>query len=87
MDLQQLIQSITPEIYQNLKRSIELGKWPDGRVLTPEQKENSLQALIAYETLHFPEEERSGYVPPKPQKAEQCDKPEHAHTDQPIKWQ
>ena len=26
----QAIENITPEIYQNLKLAIEIGKWPDG---------------------------------------------------------
>ena len=33
MDLKQLLDSITPEVYESLKRAIEVGKWPDGRVL------------------------------------------------------
>lgn len=60
-----LIQNITPEIYQSLKTAIETGKWADGRRLTQEQRELSLQALIAYETEHLPAEERSGYLPPR----------------------
>ena len=40
-----------------------LGKWPDGRKLTPEQREISLEAVIYYENLHnIPEEERTGYL-------------------------
>ena len=38
------IENITPEIYQNLKLAVEIGKWPDGRKLTQEQKELTLQA-------------------------------------------
>jgi len=65
MEFQELIEAITPEIYNKLKRSVELGRWPDGTQLTPIQKENTLQAIIAYDDLHKPEEERVGYVPPK----------------------
>ncbi|GAA6169738.1 YeaC family protein [Sessilibacter corallicola] len=65
MNIQDLLETVTPEIYENLKRSIELGKWPNGQKLTKEQKENSLQLVIAYEQEHFPEQERTGYVPPK----------------------
>lgn len=87
MNLEELVNSITPEVYGNLKTAIELGKWADGRVLTSEQKEHSMQAVIAYELKHFSAEERSGYVPPK----------SHSHCggegdvaepeDQPLKWQ
>jgi len=61
-DFDQLIRSITPEIYRNLKQAIELGKWPDGRKLTAEQKENTFQAIIAYEHQNIAEENRTGYI-------------------------
>ena len=59
------IENITPEIYQNLKLAVEIGKWPDGRKLTQEQKELTLQALIAWEIHNLPEEERIGYMGPQ----------------------
>ena len=39
MDIEQIIDSMTPEVYQRLATAVELGKWPDGVALTPEQKE------------------------------------------------
>lgn len=63
MNIEDLIASMTPMIYNNMKEALELGRWGDGRVVTPEQKENSLEALIRYEHLHnIPEEQRVGYV-------------------------
>lgn len=59
------IGNITPEIYQSLKLAVEIGKWPDGRKLTQEQKELSLQAMIAWEQQNLPEEERTGYMGPQ----------------------
>jgi uncharacterized protein YeaC (DUF1315 family) len=59
------IANITPEIYQNLKLAVEIGKWPDGRKLSQEQKELTLQALIAWEMHNLPEEERIGYMGPQ----------------------
>ena len=61
----QMIENITPEIYQSLKTAVELGKWADGRKLTVEQKELSLQAVIAWELQNLPEEERTGYMGPQ----------------------
>ena len=58
----QAIENITPEIHQSLKLALEIGKWPDGRKLTLEQKELTLQALIAWETRHLPEDQRIGYM-------------------------
>lgn len=66
MDFQQMLDNITPEIYQSLKRAIELGKWPDGKLATKEQKQMCMQAVIAYETKHLPEDQHTGYIPPKP---------------------
>lgn len=62
MDFQQLLDSVTPDIYENLKRAVELGKWPDGAQLSNEQRENCLQVMIAYETKHLSPEERTGYI-------------------------
>lgn len=39
MELDDLLAAMTPEIYQRLMTAVELGKWPDGVSLTPEQKE------------------------------------------------
>lgn len=54
---------MTPNIYQRLKSAVELGKWPDGRLLSEEQKQISLQAVIAYEIKHnLPEDQRIGFI-------------------------
>lgn len=58
----EMIENITPEIYQSLKLAVEIGKWPDGRKLSQEQKELSLQAMIAWELQNLPEDERTGYM-------------------------
>jgi len=62
MTYEQLIQAMTPEMHQSLKRAVELGKWPDGRKLTPEQKDICLRAVIAYDVENKPEEERVGFI-------------------------
>lgn len=62
MDYEQLIESLTPDVVERLRRGIETGRWPDGRTLTPEQREHSLAAVIAWEQRHVPEEERTGYI-------------------------
>ncbi len=65
MDLHKLLRSLTPQIYASLCRAIELGRWPDGRSLTAEQRALCLQAVIAYDAEHKPVSERVGYLPPK----------------------
>ena len=61
----QMIENITPDIYESLKLAVEIGKWSDGRKLTAEQRELSLQAMIAWEIKNLPEEERTGYMGPQ----------------------
>lgn len=58
----EMIEKITPEIYQNLKQSVELGKWPNGKPLTAEQRETCLQAIIAWEVKNLPEDKRTGFI-------------------------
>lgn len=85
MNLQQLLVNLTPDIYQNLRRAVELGKWPDGKPLIREQRELCMQAVIAYEHQHLPPEQHTGYIEPQPHAhcgSHEHD-PEHA---QPIKW-
>ncbi len=52
MDVKDLIAAMTPEIYQRLVQAVELGKWPDGVALTPEQEENSLQAVMLWQSMN-----------------------------------
>jgi uncharacterized protein YeaC (DUF1315 family) len=61
----EMIKNITPQIYQNLKLAVEIGKWPDGGKLTAEQRELTLQAMIAWEIQNLPEDERTGYMGPQ----------------------
>nr|WP_281646212.1 DUF1315 family protein [Parendozoicomonas sp. Alg238-R29] len=71
MDFEQLLSTLTPEIVASMKRAVELGKWPDGRVLTQEQREQSLQAVLAWEARNLPEEQRIGYMPQTCKSSEQ----------------
>jgi uncharacterized protein YeaC (DUF1315 family) len=61
----EMIENITPDIYESLKLAVEIGKWSDGRKLTQEQKELSLQAVIAWELQNLPEDQRTGYMGPQ----------------------
>jgi uncharacterized protein len=78
-DFARIAAQMSRDVYLNLRQSVELGRWPDGRKLTAEQRATSLQAIIAWEALHLPEHERAGYI----------DKPEcasHEHEEQPVNW-
>lgn len=56
------VEALTPELYRRLRSAVETGRWPDGRAVTPEQRAHALQAVIAWESLHLSEEQRSGYI-------------------------
>ena len=62
MDYQQLLNRLSPDIVDRLRRGVETGRWPDGRALSDAQREHSLQAVIAWDSRHRPAGERVGYV-------------------------
>ena len=66
MSIDKLIESVTPEVYENMQAAIATGKWPNGVEVTSEQRENCLQIVIAYDGIHKDAEERVGYLPTKP---------------------
>ena len=87
MDFEQLINNITPEIHASLKRAIEIGKWPDGRVLSSEQKALCMEAVINYEQRFVEHKDRVGYID-RGSKAEgeQCDDEPDSDEETPLKW-
>ena len=50
MSVDKLLESMTPEVYENLKTAVELGKWENGVALTQAQKDSSLQAVMLYQS-------------------------------------
>lgn len=87
MNFESLIENINPTIYAGLQRAIEIGKWPDGRPLTPEQREHCMTAVIAYDLKKQPETERVGFID-RGSKAEgeMCDDEPDPSTPQALKW-
>ena len=82
MDYQQLIDSMSPEIYRNLKCALELGKWPDGKTLTQEQRHNTMQAVIAWGEKHLPQNEQVGYI----DKGRKSSKTDDDSQETPLNW-
>lgn len=86
MDFEDMIRNITPETYANLKRAVELGRWPDGTRLTKEQLEMSMQAVIAYDHHHHDEHERVGYIDRGiKEEGEVCDS-QNSEADKPVRF-
>lgn len=82
MDYQQMIESMTPQIYESLRRAVELGKWPDGRKVTPEQRESAMQAIIAWGEQHLDPTDRVGFIDKGHKSGDSCDDP----TETPLNW-
>lgn len=83
MDYQQLIESMSPDVYRSLKRAVEVGKWPDGRELSGEQRESALQAIIAWGEIHLEQQQRVGFIDKKHKAGDTCDDPQET----PLNWQ
>jgi uncharacterized protein len=62
MNIEQMLAVLDADIVARLKTAVEIGKWPNGIVLTQEQRQISMQAVIAWEAKNLPETERSGYI-------------------------
>ncbi len=94
MTLEQLIRSLNPDMYQRLRRAVELGRWPDGGRLTNEQRELCMEAVIHYENLHqVAAQDRVGYIDLTKSSESACSKDhDHAGTDadhdeaHPVRW-
>lgn len=62
LTFEEIIDQITPEIYEELKQVVASGKWLDGRKLTAQQIDHCLQALIAYESRYVDELNQTGVI-------------------------
>jgi uncharacterized protein len=82
MDYLKLVKTMTPDVYQRLARAVAVGKWPDGTVLTTEQRHDALQAVIAWGELHLPASERVGFIDKGRKAGGSCDEPRETR----LKW-
>ena len=74
---ERMLEVMNPDIYQRLRRAVELGKWPDGTALSAEQRETCMEAIIAFESANLPEEQRTGFIDRGSKaEAEVCDDPQ-----------
>lgn len=62
MDFDTLIARMDTATCASLRQAIELGKFPDGRRLTDEQRALCMEAVIAWEHRNLPEDQRTGYI-------------------------
>jgi uncharacterized protein YeaC (DUF1315 family) len=81
VDYQEQVKKLDPALVKRLRRAVEIGRWPDGQLLTSPQREHSLRAIIAWEAAHLTEDQRVGFIDKgKKAQGEVCDSPE------PLRW-
>lgn len=82
-----VLATLTPDLVANLKRAVELGKWPDGRRLSDEQKKICLEAVFVWEMQHLPVEERTGYIHKATKKeGDTCSSTHEQEVEQQVKF-
>ena len=62
MDINDFVGRLGHAEYAALKRAVELGKWPDGRVLETGDRELLMRTMIAWETKNLPPDQQTGYM-------------------------
>ena len=50
MNMDSLLDAMTPAIYEQLSCAVETGKWANGVQLTDEQRSNAMQAMMIYQS-------------------------------------
>lgn len=63
-EFHRIVRNLTADTCLALRRAVEIGRWPDGRELTDEQRRLCMEAVLTWEMEHLPEHERTGYIPP-----------------------
>ena len=70
------IRAMDRSVYDRLLSALATGRWPDGRVLSAEQREHSMQAVIAWGEMHLPPTERVGFIDKGHKAGDSCDDPQ-----------
>ena len=66
--------TLTPELLSRFRQALELGRWPDGRKVTAEQKTLLMESVILAESAQgVPEHLRTGYIDSTKRKQKKAD--------------
>ncbi|WP_286232416.1 YeaC family protein [Thalassotalea sediminis] len=57
MDILQLVENMSFEMYERLQYAAETGKWPEGTPVDSAQRESALQLSMAYQAKHLNSQE------------------------------
>lgn len=61
-DFRSAVKALDRATYENLRRALAVGRWPDGRPLEPRQREICMETVLTWEAEHLPPEARTGYI-------------------------
>lgn len=61
-NFQETAMQLPKEVVDRMRVALELGSWPDGQTLTQTQKETTLEAVMVWELLHLPADQRTGFI-------------------------
>ena len=50
MDIIQVVENLSEEMYQRFKYAVETGKWPEGTKVDDEQRETAMKIVMAYQS-------------------------------------
>lgn len=51
-NINEYAKNLSPSLYKQLKQTVETGKWLDGKPLSDQQKADTLQLILVYQSLH-----------------------------------
>lgn len=57
MHAEQLIKNMDNALYLRLKEAVETGRWPDGKALTDQQRQDSMTLVMLYQARHLNQDE------------------------------
>lgn len=89
MNIEQMLAVLNEDIVNRFRTAVEIGKWENGVALTAEQRATCMQAVLAWEHKHLPEEQRTGYIDRgTKQEDEHCDSHQSSNDDEfrPIRF-
>ena len=58
----QSVRQMDRKTYDRLVDALAIGRWPDGRTLSNDQRQSAMQAVITWGELHLAPEERVGFI-------------------------
>lgn len=86
MDFESLVARMDETAFSSLRLAIEIGRFPDGRRLTDEQRALCMEAVLKWEIQNLPPEQRTGYIDRGvKQEGERCAGDDHDE-DQPLRF-